>query len=582
MNQPASKQKRRCAVYTRKSHEEGLDMEFNSIDAQRESGLAFIESQRREGWIGLDDRYDDPAYTGGNMDRPGLQRLLRDVEDGKVDCIVVYKIDRLTRSLADFAKMIEIFDAHEVSFVSVTQQFNTTTSMGRLTLNILLSFAQFEREMTSERIRDKFLASRKKGMWMGGSIPLGYNIVDKKLVINKPEAEVVGFIFKRFTQLGSTKFLVRELNKRGNTTKKRILKNGRAQGGLPFNKGSLYKILNNCTYIGKVEHKGIVYPGVHDAIIDQRLWDNVHKILEKNYKGRGNHTRLCTPALLKGILSTKDGYAMTPTHNRKEGRLYRYYVSSKAAKHSYEECSIRQIPAGEIEEIVLNQVQQILRTPEMIMKTQTALGNNVDEKQIINGLRLLDPVWAELFPTEQARIIKLLIEKVIVDVDGLDFYIRLNGLASLAAEVDDNIVSPNQDNNEISFHIHVPVSLKRRDGRKTIVVPQDGEFTPTQVQKPITGLQKLLVQAHRWQGWMDSGKHRSATTIAQKENVDPRYVQRVLRYALLAPDIIEAILYDQIPDGLAARNITNAAIPFDWTEQRVMFGLINDELQSPP
>jgi site-specific DNA recombinase len=564
---------KRCAVYTRKSTEEGLDQEFNSIDAQREAGMAFIESQRHEGWVAVSDRYDDAAFSGGNMERPGLKRLLKDIEAGKVDCIVTYKIDRLTRSLPDFAKMVEIFDQHKVSFVSVTQQFNTTTSMGRLTLNILLSFAQFERELTSERIRDKFLASRKKGMWMGGSEPLGYVVEDKKLKIHEKEAELVQFIFKRFTQTGSATLLAKELNKKGHTTKKRVLKSGKTQGGQPFNKGSLAKILHNVTYIGKVAHKGSVYDGMHEGIIEERQWDQVQSIFKQNDRGRSNNTKMNTSALLTGLLYTKDGHAMSPTHTRKKGKQYRYYTTAKAIKHGYGECDLRQIPAGEIEEIAINQIHEILKTPEVIMGTVKAADGNINEKEVVTAVNRLEPVWRQLFPTEQARVLSLLLVKVIVDVDGIDFYIRLNGLSSLATEVEDQIVEPAANDDDKTYHVHVPVTLKRRDGRKRVVVPDDEEFLPAQKPKPLTGLQKALIQAYRWQGWLDDGKYRSTAAIAKKEKIDPSYVQRILKYALLAPDLVESILHDQVADGLAARNLSGN-IPVVWEEQQLFLKLV--------
>lgn len=389
----------------------------------------------------------------------------------------------------------------------------------------------------------------------------------KKLVIHEAESKIVQYIFKRFVKIGSGTELVKDLNEKGYKTKKRQLKNGGHQGDKPFTKGSLYKILNNVTYLGKVEHKGEVYDGVHEAIIDQRLWDQVQSILAKNYRGRSNHTRMKTPALLKGLLFTKDGHAMSPSHNRKNGKLYRYYLTAKAAKLSHEECDLRQIPAGEIEEIAINQIHEILRSPEMIMRTQQATEIDAHEQEIMKALRQLEPVWMQLFPTEQARIIQLLIEKIIVDTDGIDFYIRLNGLTSLATEVDDQIIDPSQEDSEKTYHTHVSITLKRRDGRKCIVVPDDDEFTPVQTPKPLTGIQKILIQAHRWQGWLDEGKYSSSVQIAKKEKVDPRYVQRVLKYAILAPDLVESILHDQVPDGLATRHLTGN-IPAKWNEQR--------------
>ena len=272
----------RCAIYTRKSSEEGLGMEFNSLDAQREACEAYVTSQKREGRLLAPDHYDDGGFSGGTLERPALKRLLADIEAGRIDCVVVYKIDRLSRALVDFTKLVEVFERHGVTFVSITQSFNTTTSMGRLTLNILLSFAQFEREVIGERIRDKFAASRKKGMWMGGTPPLGYDVKDRKLVVNEEEAALVRHIFERFIKVGSATLLVKELNAEGHRTKSWTTQSGRVRVGRPFNKGTLYKVLNNRVYIGEAVHKGKSYPGEHQAITAMLLWDKVHAVLAEN------------------------------------------------------------------------------------------------------------------------------------------------------------------------------------------------------------------------------------------------------------------------------------------------------------
>jgi DNA invertase Pin-like site-specific DNA recombinase len=313
----------RCVVYTRKSSEEGLEQAFNSLDAQREAGEAYIHSQKHEGWTLLSNRYDDGGISGGTMERTGLQQLLADVKANRIDVVVVYKVDRLSRSLGDFAQIIDLFDTHGVSFVSVTQQFNTTSSMGRLTLNILLSFAQFEREVTGERIRDKIALSKKKGMWMGGHVPLGYDVASRKLVLNEPEALLVRRIFKRFIRLGPTTLLCKELNEQGFRSKRR---HGRMSGGQPFNKTSLYKILNNRIYLGEIRHKDKWYPGEHQAIIDQDLWDKAHGTIAQGRIKRARDTSRQTAAPLKGLLYGPDGKAMTPTHTankRGAGRGYR-------------------------------------------------------------------------------------------------------------------------------------------------------------------------------------------------------------------------------------------------------------------
>jgi DNA invertase Pin-like site-specific DNA recombinase len=312
------KRRMRCAVYTRKSSEEGLDQEYNSIDAQRDAGHAYIASQRAEGWIAVADDYDDPAFSGGNMERPALKRLITDIEAGKIDVIVVYKIDRLTRSLADFSKMVEVFERQGVSFVSVTQQFNTTTSMGRLMLNVLLSFAQFEREVTGERIRDKIAASKRKGMWMGGIPPIGYDVANRRLIPNEAEAKTIAHIFQRFVELGSTTKLVKELRLDGVTSKAWTTHDGRVREGKPIDKGLIYKVLNNRTYLGELRHKELWYQAEHPPIITKSIWDDAHAILSTNGRVRAGTTRAATQYLLKGIVFGSDGRAMSPFQTAKQ------------------------------------------------------------------------------------------------------------------------------------------------------------------------------------------------------------------------------------------------------------------------
>jgi len=420
--------KRRCAIYTRKSSEEGLEQEFNSLDAQREACEAYIASQRSEGWVLVRDRYDDGGISGGTLDRPGLQRLIADIEDGLVDVVVVYKIDRLSRSLADFAKLVEVFDRNDVTFVSVTQSFNTTTSMGRLTLNILLSFAQFEREVTAERIRDKFAASRKKGMWMGGVPPYGYRVENRKLIIDEERAEHVRWIFARFIEIGSGTELAREVEKRGLRTPR----------GNRIDKKFLYRMLNNRAYIGEAVHKGQSYPGEHKAIIDSTTWDKVHTILKESPRKRAARTRAETPALLKGLLYGPDGAAFSPSHTRKGGKLYRYYVSQTVLKHGAGTCPVGRVPAGQIEATVVNQLRAVFRQPEIVAgawKAARAKDGEVTETDARTALQQLDPLWDELFPAEQARIVALLVDRIDIGTEGLDIRLRVDGLHGLAREM---------------------------------------------------------------------------------------------------------------------------------------------------
>ena len=418
----------RCAIYTRKSSEEGLDMAFNSLDAQRDACAAYIASQKSEGWVALPGRYDDGGFSGGTLERPALRRLLADIEAGRIDIVVVYKIDRLSRSLMDFAKLVEVFDRHNVTFVSVTQSFNTTTSMGRLTLNILLSFAQFEREVIGERIRDKFAASRARGMWMGGHPPLGYDVRDRKLVVNDVEAAAVHSVFERFLAVGSATTLARTLAAEGMTTKR----------GHPIDKGAVYKLLNNRVYVGEAVHKGTAYPGEHQPIVTRALWDKVHAILAESPRTRAGHTRAQTPALLKGLIYGPTGAAMSPTHTRRGDKLYRYYVSQSVLKLGKDACPVGRVPAAEIEAAVVDQLRGLLRSPEIIVATWRAARPQIDglsEAEVREALEGLDPLWDELFPAEQARIVQLLVARVDVGVARLKVRLRVQGLARMVQDL---------------------------------------------------------------------------------------------------------------------------------------------------
>jgi site-specific DNA recombinase len=500
----------RCAIYTRKSTDENLDNEFNSLDAQRDAAESYIASQRHEGWVALPERYDDGGFSGGTLDRPALRRLLEDVEDGRIDCVVVYKVDRLSRSLLDFAKIIELFEQHNVSFVSVTQQFNTTTSMGRLVLNILLSFAQFEREIIGERIRDKVAATKRKGKYTGGMPVLGYDVdrERKRLVINPAEAELVRHVFTRFLQIGSITELVKELNAAGYQTKSWTTKSGTLHAGTPWNKAHVYRLLNNPVYVGEVRHKEARYPGEHEAIVPRGLWDKVHAILAVNYRVRGGRTRAKTPALLKGIIRCAHcGCAMGPAYTKRRGKLYRYYLCVHAAKNGHATCPTRTLSAGEIERTVVDQLRAVLRAPEFLAKTCRAARAQADERlaelkqvkddannalralreeltqvaaagnggsgpvsgrladlqgrtqmqeqtladavneisrlqktafgerEVVEALGSLDPIWDHLFPDEQTRIVQLLIKQVDVYPSRAEVRIRAEGLTSLVAEL---------------------------------------------------------------------------------------------------------------------------------------------------
>jgi DNA invertase Pin-like site-specific DNA recombinase len=422
---PAPKRKVRCAVYTRKSSEEGLEQEFNSLDAQREACEAYVASQKAEGWILLADQFDDGGYSGGTLERPALKRLIATIEQGKVDVVVVYKIDRLCRSLLDFVRLVEVFDRNEVTFVSITQQFNTTTSMGRLTLNMLLSFAQFEREVIGERIRDKVAASRKKGIWMGGWTPYGYDVKDRKLVINEPEAKVVRSIFERFVRLGSATKLAELHIKEGLTNKR----------GKFLDKGLIYRILSNPVYIGQAVHKGTPYPGEHEAIVDQKLWDKAHAILSESPRMRAKANRTPkAPALLRGLVFGPDGGALSPSHTRQGGKLYRYYVSQAALRRGASSSPLGRINAAQLEEAVIAEVCRVLQAPEIRVKTWRVARKalpRLTEAEVREALENFEPLWDQLFPAEQARIIRLLISRIDVAPESIEIQLRAEGLTSL-------------------------------------------------------------------------------------------------------------------------------------------------------
>ncbi len=429
----------RCAIYCRKSSEEGLDSEFNSLDAQREAGENFIASQKAEKWVCLPKQYNDGGYSGGNMDRPALKQLMDDIRAGAVDTVVVYKIDRLSRSLLDFAEIIGTFEKHGVTFVSVTQQFNTTTSMGRLTLNILLSFAQFEREIIGERIRDKIAMQKQRGKQTGGPPVLGYDLVGGRLVVNEAEAETVRTIFRRFIETESTTRLAKELRAQGVLSKAWTTAKGKVREGRPLTKSHIYRMLGNPKYLGKVEYRGQVYAGEHPALVDQPTWDKARVILRRNTRVRASETCFTTPAMLKGIIRCGHcGCAMRPGWTRKKGKKYRYYVCINMDKRLKEDCAVRRISAAKAEEAVMRQLRVILQRPEVIAYTARAEAiteANLTEADVRRAFRNVDAVWEHLFPAEQARIVGLLFESVSVGPNGIDMTLRSDGLSGLLAEL---------------------------------------------------------------------------------------------------------------------------------------------------
>ncbi|MBV8577074.1 MAG: recombinase family protein, partial [Acetobacteraceae bacterium] len=478
----------RCAIYTRKSSEEGLDQEFNSLQAQREACEAFVNSQRHEGWVCLPACYDDGGFSGATMDRPALRRLLADITAGRVDTVVVYKIDRLTRSLADFAKIVEILDAKRASFVSVTQQFNTTTSMGRLTLNVLLSFAQFEREVIGERIRDKIAASKRKGMWIGGVPPLGYRAEDRKLVVIDSEAETVRAIFRRYAELGSVRLLKNDLDARGIKSKAWTGASGRIIGGKPISRGALYLLLQNRAYRGEIVHKGKSHPGEHPPIIDQPLWDAAQAQLAGNTAKRNAGGRTRQPSLLTGMLFDADGNPMTPSHAAKQGTRYRYYVSRPLiTKDQTDNCIGLRIPAAGIEQFVTGRVRQWLLDPGGIYNA-TRLADLAAQRRLMARARELGNSWPELSATRQRGLLTGLIERIDVGATQIDIHVRTTRLGALLDVAAAPFLSGDDDETQI---LSVPVRLRRSGREIKMLIDRTDPFTTA---KPDTRLIKLLIQ----------------------------------------------------------------------------------------
>lgn len=430
----------RCAVYTRKSTDEGLEREYNTIEAQRDGGHAYITSRKAEGWIPVADDYDDPAWSGGSLDRPAMQRLLADIRAGRIDVVVAYKLDRLSRSLLDFAELMRVFDEYKVTFVSVTQHFSTTDAMGRLLLNIMLTFAQFEREVAADRVRDKMIASKKKGLWMHGVPPLGYDVKNRRLAVNETESELVRFIFRRFAETGSAIGLVQELRERGAVTKRWTTRSGKKTGGKPVTKSLLYKMLVNRTYLGELRHREQWFPEGHPPIVDKDLWEAVQAILATPGRTRGNLARGKVDFLLKGLVFDAQGRALTPWHTtKKNGRCYRYYLSTRAVHEGAASIALPRLPAAELESAVLTQLRRVLRTPEMIagvVPKAIELDPSLDEAQVTVAMMMrADEIWEQLFPAEQQRLMRLLVERVIVTPESLELRLHPNGIEVLADEL---------------------------------------------------------------------------------------------------------------------------------------------------
>ena len=526
----------RCAIYTRVSTDHGLDQEFNSLDAQYDAASAYIKSQAHAGWTLIRSRYDDGGYSGGSTDRPDLQKLLDDIRSRKIDVIVVYKVDRLTRSLADFAKLVELFDAHGVSFVSVTQQFNTTTSMGRLTLNVLLSFAQFEREVTSERIRDKIAASKRKGLWVGGNLPFGYEMKDGKIAIVEEEAELVRSIFRRYLELGSVNELVRDLRERNIRTRTKLLATGATRGGIPFGRGALYYLLSNHFYIGEVKYKNEILPGEQPPIMDRALFEAVRQKSLAQWSHR-TIVRNKSDHLLTGLLFDDAGHRMIPTHATKAGIRYRYYVSAPFLHGEAKTASagsISRVPAADIEDIVVKSLKEHLAARQ--------------DKSTTNAVRLED------------RDLTQLITEIVVHEDRL--IVRLK--SDNADEASDC-----PDDQSLSIPWQKPPSKRSRQ----ILLPHNAsrsDVRPEQFERRA----RLVSAIARGRRWLDDVVSGRVTTVAQlctREKCSVRQVNMTISLAFLAPNLVKAAVEGRLPRGIGVERLRDP--PTEWSRQFEALGL---------
>jgi DNA invertase Pin-like site-specific DNA recombinase len=578
-NTSPARAKFRCAVYTRKSSEEGLKQEFNSLDAQREACEAYITSQKHEGWTVLPTLYDDGAYSGGAMDRPALQRMLDDVRAGKIDVVVVYKVDRLTRSLTDFAKIVEVFDAQGVSFVSVTQAFNTTTSMGRLTLNVLLSFAQFEREVTGERIRDKIAASKKKGMWMGGQPSLGYDVKDRKLVVNEAEAATVRHIFRRYLELGAVRALRDDLAATGVVSKRRTAADGGPYGGQRFSRGALYLMLKNRIYRGEIVHKGKAFPGEHAAIVDEELWRQVQSHLEENRLERREGVSASETSLLTGIVFDVNSESMTPTHAVKKGTRYRYYISRRLITSPAADSSHGQrVPASSLEALVIGRLRALFADPVEILNAISNGGRDAPmQKRLRDAAAALSARWDHL-PTETLHdLMRSVLVRAQVHADRVDLDIGSASLISRllneggADGIADGIRASNAHDaggEENLVRLTIPARLKRTGKEMKFIVDGLTNSAPGD-----TSLIRLLVRAQKIGKRLFEIGGPSLDEIARQENITPSYASRIVRLIFLAPDIVAAILAGKQPPELTANKlIADTRLPLDWRDQRAALG----------
>ena len=622
----------RCAIYTRKSTEP-LDQEFNSLDAQRESAENYIKSQKINGWKLLPEHYDDGGFSGGNTERPALKRLMADIEAGKIDVIVLYKIDRLSRSILDFMNMAEFFEKHNVSFVSVTQDINTSTSSGRMMLNILMTFSEYERDVITERIRDKIAGAKRRGKFCGGGPVLGFDAKDKRLIVNNLESKIVKEAFTIYSKLGSGHEVARALNRKGYRTKQWTSKRGRRHTGRQFTPKGIYRILSNPLYIGKVQHNGNIYDGEQDAIIDMKLWDKVQYLLKENSRrDRGSHQNaIASP--FKGLLTC--GYcggAFGITYTKKKNRRYMYYLCIKDNDRADHECPLRRLSAGDVDKIILKQLARIFRTPSMLVKLydelreresmhqkellarkteleaelQTvreqirsggdvvslrpqfsdledqvnavknelaSLGEIYSAHELTDACGSIERIWEALFPAERYKLAHQIIDKITLYNDHIVMDIKHNGLKSLIGELKaDQDISVSQPEDSELIRLDIPVLVKRWNGRKLIITPNEDSAEPDLPEDEPSALAKRLAQAHQWTETLESGKYATIGQLADAVDCDSSKTQKILNLVNLSPELQKSIVSGNAPESMTLRKLYEN-IPEDWDEQKRQFDL---------
>ena len=564
-----------CAIYTRKSTDEGLEQAFNSLDAQREACAAFVQSQKHEGWTLLPTLYDDGGFSGGTLERPALKRLLADIEAGRIDVVVVYKVDRLTRALSDFAKLVEVFDRRGVSFVSITQHFNTTTSMGRLTLNVLLSFAQFEREVIGERVRDKIAASKKKGMWMGGMPSLGYDVKERKLVVNEAEAATVVHIFRRYLALKSVHALRDELVSQGIRSKRRVRPDASEYGGQTFSRGALYLLLQNRIYRGEIIHKGNAYPGEHPAIVEQPLWDEVQAVLAKNRIERATRARTKQASLLAGMVFDRIGDRLTPTYAVKKGTRYRYYVSKALVTGARKSCSRgMRMPAGDLEGLVINKLRAFLADPAAILDVvdDKSPNSSWQTEAVERGLQVAEELGSQM-PENVRTILTRLQCRIEICPDRVRIKISRSCLVSLLSRPAFHRNAQDQSADcqpDDVVTLEAPARVKRAGREMRMLVENSDDRTAAD-----PSLLRIIARAHGIQARLVQNPELSVHDISRAERVTAAHIYMLLRLPWLAPDITAAIVNGRQPAQLNATKLMRltAHLPADWAEQRALLGM---------